>query len=225
MLYSTNLNFTLTMKRVRSPLKLLQVVQQIQNYRGKYSGRSTGIFCLSSVSHMVCIRPTSHSIQLTLNAGLQFLDKTTLGYSSVFGIIPDNHLEGQDYAWASSIFYFGYMLAEYPGVALMQRFPIAKFLGSEFPPPLQTVRANRYSQHHPLGFNPHDHRNMFLLRRSRNSPFHAWYVRSNNFTRLRCYHWNLVDSSRTSVSIGHLGFIFGLLWYHWWTHYLRNRTY
>jgi hypothetical protein len=24
--------------------------------------------------------------------GLQFLDKTTMGYSSVFGIIPDNHL-------------------------------------------------------------------------------------------------------------------------------------
>ena len=68
-----------------------------------------------------------------MDAGLQFLDKTTLGYSSVFGIIPDNHLEGQDYAWASSIFYFGYMLAEYPGVALMQRFPIAKFLGSELP--------------------------------------------------------------------------------------------
>ena len=33
--------------------------------------------------------------------GLQFLDKTSLGYSSVFGIIPDNHLVGQDYSWAS----------------------------------------------------------------------------------------------------------------------------
>lgn len=60
------------------------------------------------------------------------MDKTTLGYSSVFGIIADNHLVGQDYSWASSIFYFGYLIAEYPGVALLQRFPIAKFLGSEF---------------------------------------------------------------------------------------------
>ncbi|KAL3418652.1 putative vitamin H transporter [Phlyctema vagabunda] len=65
---------------------------------------------------------------LCITYGLQFLDKTSLGYSSVFGIIPDNNLKGQDYSWASSIFYFGYMLAEYPGVALMQRFPIAKFL-------------------------------------------------------------------------------------------------
>ena len=33
--------------------------------------------------------------------GLQFLDKTSMGYSSVFGLIPDNHLVGQDYSWAS----------------------------------------------------------------------------------------------------------------------------
>ncbi|KUJ09715.1 uncharacterized protein LY89DRAFT_541834, partial [Mollisia scopiformis] len=64
---------------------------------------------------------------LCITYGLQFLDKTTLGYSSVFGIITDNHLVGQDYSWTSSIFYFGYMFAEYPGVALLQRFPIAKF--------------------------------------------------------------------------------------------------
>jgi hypothetical protein len=38
---------------------------------------------------------------LSIPAGLQFLDKTTLGYSSVFGIIPDNHLVGQDYSWAT----------------------------------------------------------------------------------------------------------------------------
>ncbi|KAF4633548.1 hypothetical protein G7Y89_g4580 [Cudoniella acicularis] len=66
---------------------------------------------------------------LCVTYGLQFLDKTSLGYSSVFGIIPDNNLVGQDYSWASSIFYFGYLIAEYPGVALLQRFPIAKFLG------------------------------------------------------------------------------------------------
>ncbi|KAH8594751.1 major facilitator superfamily domain-containing protein [Bisporella sp. PMI_857] len=66
---------------------------------------------------------------LCITYGLQFLDKTSLGYSSVFGIIPDNNLKGQDYSWASSIFYFGYLFAEYPGVALLQRLPISKFLG------------------------------------------------------------------------------------------------
>ncbi|KAI1339316.1 major facilitator superfamily domain-containing protein [Xylariaceae sp. FL0016] len=66
---------------------------------------------------------------LCITYALQFIDKTSLGYSSVYGIIPDNNLQGQDYAWASSIFYFGYLVAEYPGVAIIQRFPVAKFLG------------------------------------------------------------------------------------------------
>lgn len=66
---------------------------------------------------------------LCITYALQFIDKTSLGYSSVYGLIPDNGLVGQQYAWASSIFYFGYLFAEYPGVAVLQRFPVAKFLG------------------------------------------------------------------------------------------------
>ncbi|OJD32040.1 mfs general substrate transporter [Diplodia corticola] len=67
---------------------------------------------------------------LCITYALQFIDKTSLSYSSVYGIIDDNNLKGQEYSWASSIFYFGYLIAEYPGVAIIQRFPIAKFLGA-----------------------------------------------------------------------------------------------
>lgn len=67
---------------------------------------------------------------LCITYALQFIDKTCLGYSSVYGIIADNHLAGQQYSWTSSIFYFGYMMAEYPGIAILQRFPVAKFLGA-----------------------------------------------------------------------------------------------
>jgi MFS family permease len=67
---------------------------------------------------------------LCITYGLQFIDKTSLGYSSVYGIIADNSLVGQDYSWVSSIFYFGYLIAEYPGVAILQRFPVAKFLAA-----------------------------------------------------------------------------------------------
>ncbi|KAI0109891.1 MFS general substrate transporter [Daldinia grandis] len=66
---------------------------------------------------------------LCVTYALMFIDKTSLSYSSIYGIIPDNKLQGQDYSWASSIFYFGYLVAEYPGVAILQRFPVAKFLG------------------------------------------------------------------------------------------------
>lgn len=66
---------------------------------------------------------------LCITYALQFIDKTSLSYSSVYGLIDDNHLVGQQYSWTSSIFYFGYLIAEYPGVAVLQRFPVAKFLG------------------------------------------------------------------------------------------------
>lgn len=66
---------------------------------------------------------------LCVTYALQFIDKTSLGYSSVYKIIDDNKLVGQDYSWVSSIFYFGYLLAEYPGIAILQRFPVAKFMG------------------------------------------------------------------------------------------------
>lgn len=67
---------------------------------------------------------------LCITYALQFIDKSSLGYSSVYGIIADNGLVGQDYSWVSSIFYFGYLFAEYPGIAILQRFPVAKFLGA-----------------------------------------------------------------------------------------------
>lgn len=67
---------------------------------------------------------------LCFTYALQFIDKTTLGYSSVYGLLTDNNLVGQEYAWVSSIFYFGYLIAEYPGIAILQKFPVAKFLGA-----------------------------------------------------------------------------------------------
>ncbi|KAH8645733.1 putative vitamin H transporter [Xylariales sp. PMI_506] len=60
---------------------------------------------------------------------LQYLDKTTLGYAAVTGIQTDTHLVGQDYSWASSIFYFGYLVASYPASLGFVKLPLAKFLG------------------------------------------------------------------------------------------------
>ncbi|KAH7360350.1 major facilitator superfamily domain-containing protein [Rhexocercosporidium sp. MPI-PUGE-AT-0058] len=58
----------------------------------------------------------------------QFLDKSAMGYTSIFGLINDLHLVGQDYAWASSIFYSGYLAFSYPSALIMNRFPVGKFL-------------------------------------------------------------------------------------------------
>lgn len=39
-----------------------------------------------------------------------FIDKTILSSAAVFGLTDDNHLVGTQYAWAGSIFYFGYVI-------------------------------------------------------------------------------------------------------------------
>jgi hypothetical protein len=40
---------------------------------------------------------------------LQFLDKTSLSYASVLGIIKDTNLHGSEYGLLGSLFYIGYL--------------------------------------------------------------------------------------------------------------------
>ncbi|KAK5112331.1 hypothetical protein LTR62_004294 [Meristemomyces frigidus] len=60
---------------------------------------------------------------------LQYLDKSSINFASVFGLQKGTHLHGQDYAWLSSIFYLGYLIAQYPAGYALQRLPTAKFIG------------------------------------------------------------------------------------------------
>lgn len=59
--------------------------------------------------------------------GLNYLDKTSLSYSSIMGLQDDIGLTGDDYQWISSMFYFGYLAWEYPTNRLLQRLPIGKY--------------------------------------------------------------------------------------------------
>ncbi|KAI1823506.1 putative MFS allantoate transporter [Xylaria intraflava] len=58
-----------------------------------------------------------------------YIDKTTLSYAAIFGIREDLNLQGSDYSWLSSIFYFGFLFWAFPTNFLMQRLPIGKYLG------------------------------------------------------------------------------------------------
>ncbi|KAF8532014.1 major facilitator superfamily domain-containing protein [Gautieria morchelliformis] len=60
---------------------------------------------------------------------LQSMDKQGLNYSNIFGFQKSLHLIGQQYSWVASIFYFGYLVSQYPLAWLMQRLPMGKFLG------------------------------------------------------------------------------------------------
>ncbi|ROW00904.1 hypothetical protein VPNG_08256 [Cytospora leucostoma] len=58
-----------------------------------------------------------------------YIDKTTLSYAAIFGIRDDLHLVGTEYSWLSSMFYFGFLAWALPTNFLIQRLPVAKYLG------------------------------------------------------------------------------------------------
>ncbi|KAF7331961.1 hypothetical protein MKEN_00076400 [Mycena kentingensis (nom. inval.)] len=59
----------------------------------------------------------------------QTLDKGTLNFASIMGIIPDTGLHGQQYAWLTTCLYIAILAWEFPTNRLIQRLPIAKYLG------------------------------------------------------------------------------------------------
>ncbi len=58
------------------------------------------------------------------------IDKIALSEASIFGIRKSLELKGQDYSWASSIFYFGYLTFQYPSSRLMQKLPLGRYFGT-----------------------------------------------------------------------------------------------
>ncbi|KAJ4187882.1 hypothetical protein NW767_012156 [Fusarium falciforme] len=57
-----------------------------------------------------------------------YVDKTTLSYAAIFGLKEDLNLQGDEYSWLSSSFYFGWLLWAIPSNLLMQRSPPAYYL-------------------------------------------------------------------------------------------------
>ncbi|KAK8068545.1 hypothetical protein PG996_007657 [Apiospora saccharicola] len=72
---------------------------------------------------------------------LQYLDKQSLSYASVFGLITDLNMTSTQYSWCSSIFYVGQLVAEYPFIYLMSRLHLTKFVGA-------TISHQRHLGHH-----------------------------------------------------------------------------
>ncbi|KAL8276929.1 hypothetical protein RQP46_010657 [Phenoliferia psychrophenolica] len=58
-----------------------------------------------------------------------FLMPLILSYSALFGLIKDNHLVGSNFSFLTSIFYIGYVIAEWPICWLMQRYSTGAVLG------------------------------------------------------------------------------------------------
>jgi MFS family permease len=68
-------------------------------------------------------------ILLPLLAGtytLQYIDKSALAYSAVFDLLTSTNMSSNEYSWLASIFYFAYLVAEYPWNLLAQRTRLGK---------------------------------------------------------------------------------------------------
>nr|XP_031859695.1 uncharacterized protein CI109_004970 [Kwoniella shandongensis]KAA5526767.1 hypothetical protein CI109_004970 [Kwoniella shandongensis] len=59
----------------------------------------------------------------------QYLDKIALSYAAIFGLRTDLKLVGQQYSWASSVFYFGQFAFEWVGIYLLHKLPIKQVVG------------------------------------------------------------------------------------------------
>lgn len=58
---------------------------------------------------------------------LQALDKATLSYASIFGLIQDTHLVGDQYSWLGSVVFLAQLAVQLPISYALVKLPIAKF--------------------------------------------------------------------------------------------------
>lgn len=59
---------------------------------------------------------------------LQYIDKQAISYSAVFDLFETTGITGEQYSWLASIFYFAYLVAEWPSAYLAQHFPTGRVI-------------------------------------------------------------------------------------------------
>jgi hypothetical protein len=105
---------------------------------GYLGGRDRAGQLLKEAGHTVVVTPEDNKrilrkidlailpILLTVYC-LQSLDKTSLAYASVFGLIDHAHLVGDDYSWLGSIVYVAQLVWQPVVAYFLVKFPIGKF--------------------------------------------------------------------------------------------------
>lgn len=57
-----------------------------------------------------------------------YMDKATLSYAAILGLFEDTKLTTGEYNNANTLFYVGFILGQIPGVYLLQKFPVGRYL-------------------------------------------------------------------------------------------------
>lgn len=103
------------------------------------AAKDNAVDLLENVGHTVTLTPEDNArvlrkIDLRLLPivlcvyFLQALDKTTLAYASVFGLIEDVGLHGLQYSWLGSVVYLAQLAAQPLVAYLLVKLPLGKFL-------------------------------------------------------------------------------------------------
>jgi ACS family allantoate permease-like MFS transporter len=61
--------------------------------------------------------------------GICYVDKACLAWAVLFNFRKDLGLTGDQYSWGSSIFYFGYLVAQWPCNYMLQKYHTGRILG------------------------------------------------------------------------------------------------
>jgi hypothetical protein len=61
---------------------------------------------------------------------LQVIDKQAMSYSAVFDLFDTTGITGDQYSWLGSIFYFAYLVFEWPSAYLAQHFPTGRIVST-----------------------------------------------------------------------------------------------
>ncbi|KAI4262764.1 MAG: hypothetical protein L6R42_002059 [Xanthoria sp. 1 TBL-2021] len=61
---------------------------------------------------------------------MQFIDKVSLNYAAVMGLNKELKLKSNEFSNAATWFFIAYLIAEVPNAIILQRVPVAKWLGA-----------------------------------------------------------------------------------------------
>lgn len=61
---------------------------------------------------------------------LQYIDKQAISYAAVFDLFESTGTTSSQYSWLASIFYFGYLVSEWPASYMAQKWPTGTVVSS-----------------------------------------------------------------------------------------------
>ena len=102
------------------------------------AGKDKAALLLKEADHPVVVTPEDNArilrkIDLTILPillvvyALQYLDKATLSYASVFGLLTDANLHGEQYSWLGSIVYLAQLVMQPLVAFFLVKLPTGKF--------------------------------------------------------------------------------------------------